>query len=261
MLTLVDIPQWLENLHQEAQQLAATLRDRFVEFSRPLTIAAGTDLSDVLHDHIAFVDSGVLRYVDQDRLIRFYTDGDFVSRIHPLARLDSEFACEMLVCSTRELEHTLAINPKFSIAWFRHRELEIEILHGLCGVHVAPQRQLKHELRTYLAGETIIEQGAPSKEIFVMISGEASVMHNGAEVGSILTNEIFGEIGYLIGSPRAATVNAKSDCMVQIVRGEDFKDLMGAKPTIALQLATTQARRIAGLNNRIISDQGDRESS
>lgn len=252
MLTLSDIPEWLERLDGESRALASALRKRFESFARPQIIPAGTQLADDIRGQVAYVLDGSLRYTRDDRLIRFFNEDDVLYRLLPDAELTTEFSTTLLLCTPRELRHVIATDPRFAHSWTQYRESQLDLMNGLCSVQAPTQRRIKPEIRMYSEGDAIIRAGTPSKEIYVMISGTAAVIHEEMEIGTINCNEIFGEIGFLIGSPRAATVEARDECMVQVVRGEEFKDLMSSRPNIALQLATTQARRIAGLNERIL---------
>ncbi|VDN24779.1 unnamed protein product [Gongylonema pulchrum] len=60
-------------------------------------------------------------------------------------------------------------------------------------------------------GETIIEQGEEGDNFYVIDSGEVDVFVNGEYAVSIKEGGSFGELALIYGTPRAATVIAKSD--------------------------------------------------
>ncbi|VBB31819.1 unnamed protein product [Acanthocheilonema viteae] len=60
-------------------------------------------------------------------------------------------------------------------------------------------------------GETIIEQGEEGDNFYVIDSGEVDVFVNGEYALSIKEGGSFGELALIYGTPRAATVVAKSD--------------------------------------------------
>ncbi len=77
------------------------------------------------------------------------------------------------------------------------------------------------------AGELVFRQGEPSKFIYVVESGEVEIYREligGTEepLGVIGAGGYFGELGPLLGFPRAATVRAKSDVVVMSYSIHDF---------------------------------------
>lgn len=74
-------------------------------------------------------------------------------------------------------------------------------------------------LRTFHTGDTLIEQGEPAFEAYLIIDGEADVYINGdhgsAKVGSLKEGEIFGESALFKGSDYGATVKAVGNTVVQ----------------------------------------------
>jgi len=61
------------------------------------------------------------------------------------------------------------------------------------------------------AGDTIIVQGEDGDNFYVIDSGEVDVFVNGEKVTSIKDGGSFGELALIYGTPRAATIKAKSD--------------------------------------------------
>jgi CRP-like cAMP-binding protein/Zn-dependent protease len=70
---------------------------------------------------------------------------------------------------------------------------------------------LEHgEWRTFAPGDSVIEQGAPGDAFFVIGSGQAGVVKDGAEVAMLGPGEFFGELALLNDAPRNATVAART---------------------------------------------------
>jgi len=61
------------------------------------------------------------------------------------------------------------------------------------------------------AGDTILVQGEDGDNFYVIDSGEVDVFVNGEKVTSIKDGGSFGELALIYGTPRAATVKAKTD--------------------------------------------------
>lgn len=61
----------------------------------------------------------------------------------------------------------------------------------------------------YVDGEPLVVAGDRSTDLFVLLDGEAVVEIGDAVVERLRVGEVFGEIGLLAGTPRAATVRAE----------------------------------------------------
>ena len=64
----------------------------------------------------------------------------------------------------------------------------------------------------YKAGETIIQQGEEGDFFYIIDQGEVEVYVNNKCVTSISDGGSFGELALIYGTPRAATIKAKSEC-------------------------------------------------
>lgn len=65
-----------------------------------------------------------------------------------------------------------------------------------------------YKKKTYLSGQTIINEGDHGHEFFIMKSGEAKVLINGKQVGVLGAGQYFGEMALLDDEVRKATVIA-----------------------------------------------------
>jgi CRP-like cAMP-binding protein len=61
----------------------------------------------------------------------------------------------------------------------------------------------------YQRGDSIIEEGTPGDSFYILIAGEVSVKRAEKELNSLAEGECFGEMGYLSGTRRFATIVAK----------------------------------------------------
>lgn len=62
--------------------------------------------------------------------------------------------------------------------------------------------------KRYSPGERIIGEGDESEAVFVIASGEGAVIKGGVRIATIERGGCFGEMGYLSGRPRSASVTA-----------------------------------------------------
>lgn len=70
------------------------------------------------------------------------------------------------------------------------------------------------ELRRYPPGEDIIKESESSRGLFVLRSGTVGVMRGGKQLAELQPGSILGEIGFVTGAPRTATVQAMRECEV-----------------------------------------------
>jgi uncharacterized protein YhbP (UPF0306 family) len=87
------------------------------------------------------------------------------------------------------------------------------------------------------AGETIVRQGAPADNFFIILDGEAEVVHEeGGEptrIASLSPGQLFGEIAIMREQPRAATVRAVTDARLLALGRDTFRDLIAQSMEIA----------------------------
>ena len=107
----------------------------------------------------------------------------------------------------------------------------------------------KHE-----KGAVIVNQGEVDDSLFVVLSGKGAVMKDGRKITVIEKGECFGEMAYLSGQPRDATVIAETDCVLMKVsatlmdKAPDSLHLLFLK-TFAMTLVNRLSK-----SNRIITD-------
>jgi len=76
------------------------------------------------------------------------------------------------------------------------------------------------------AGETIIVQGEDGDNFYVIDSGEVDVYVNNEKVTSIKDEGSFGELALIYGTPRAATVKAKSDVKLWALDRDTYRRIL-----------------------------------
>ncbi|RME34089.1 MAG: hypothetical protein D6786_05865, partial [Gammaproteobacteria bacterium] len=68
--------------------------------------------------------------------------------------------------------------------------------------------------RAWGDGETIIEEGEEDRALHVLAQGEVTVSRSGREIATLQAGECFGEMAYLGGGRRSATVAAMGPALV-----------------------------------------------
>ena len=121
------------------------------------------------------------------------------------------------------------------------KDLSVEELTGIA-------RQAT--LQQYDAGETIMEEGAPSDSFYVMAAGEAIITvhhtktHEPVEVARVLPFDTIGELGLLLGHGRSATVVAAPDTMLLRFEEKFFHQMFTTLPAFALVTCRVLANRL-----------------
>jgi CRP-like cAMP-binding protein len=94
---------------------------------------------------------------------------------------------------------------------------------------------LFEQSKKYKAGEVIIHEGEENRDLYILSEGilEVSVKDKSQKivVSEIASPEILGEISFLNGSPRTATVSAKTDVEIFILSYEKVQQELSDIPT------------------------------
>jgi len=111
--------------------------------------------------------------------------------------------------------------------------------------------------RTYARGEVLIEEGAISDSLFILLAGELKVFtraENGRELvyNVMHPGEFFGEL-FLDGGPRSASVKAVTTSTCVVVGREQFRDFMVQHPEFAERLVLKLISRVRHVTEQLRS--------
>jgi len=93
-------------------------------------------------------------------------------------------------------------------------------------------------------GKTLIREGAPGREFFVLAEGTAEITRNGEKIDTAGAGDFFGEMALLANRPRNATVTTTSDVDVLVLTSSSFRDLIEVNPLIGLKVMRAVADRL-----------------
>ncbi|XP_076779550.1 cAMP-dependent protein kinase type I-beta regulatory subunit isoform X2 [Arvicanthis niloticus] len=79
---------------------------------------------------------------------------------------------------------------------------------------------------THIDGETVIQQGNEGDNFYVIDQGEVDVYVNGEWVTNISEGGSFGELALIYGTPRAATVKAKTDLKLWGIDRDSYRRIL-----------------------------------
>lgn len=98
-------------------------------------------------------------------------------------------------------------------------------------------------------GRALMRQGEPGTELFVIVSGSATVERDGRVVAqSCGPGEILGEIALVDGGPRTATVTLDEPSRLLVLTRTAFRSLMDEFPSVREAVLETLAERVRGLD-------------
>lgn len=104
-----------------------------------------------------------------------------------------------------------------------------------------------------LRGEVLIEQGSPSRELYLVSAGRFRVELNGTHLGDLDSGSVIGEIAFFTNVPRTATVIASRDSLVFRLTREEYGALCAEIPSLRDAVTAQLSRRIAE-SHRFLSD-------
>ncbi len=121
-------------------------------------------------------------------------------------------------------------------------------------------------VHTLKPGHVIVQQGDTGKSVYVIASGAVKVhttLPSGErlDLATLEPNDFFGEMAFLTGKPRTATVEAAEDAVILEVSEDQLRDLTGRRPRVLQVLQQYSAAREKGTSQKIQSTQQAAESS
>ncbi|MEM7694247.1 MAG: cyclic nucleotide-binding domain-containing protein [Pseudomonadota bacterium] len=111
------------------------------------------------------------------------------------------------------------------------------------------------------AGQTLVEEGDRARDLFVLLSGTAVAVRRGDDGREITLNTIeagdcIGELAFLSGEPRRASVRASTRCEVILVPAARLEALPEPLPVlreVTGALASVAVKRAQGLSDRMLA--------
>jgi len=94
------------------------------------------------------------------------------------------------------------------------------------------------------AGKTLIKEGTPGREFFVLVDGTAEIRRKGKKIDNAGPGDFFGEMALLSDQPRNATVVTTSAVDALVVTARNFRTLIETNPLIALKVMRAVADRL-----------------
>ncbi len=115
-------------------------------------------------------------------------------------------------------------------------------------------------VHTLQPGQTIVKQGDSGKSVYIIASGMVRVhttLPNGdrLDLATLGPSDFFGEMSFLAGKPRTATVETAEDAVVLEVAEDRLRDLVNRRPRVLQVLQQYSDAREKGTSEKIQSAQ------
>src|SRR6266480_2886532 len=94
------------------------------------------------------------------------------------------------------------------------------------------------------AGKTLVTEGEPGHEFFLILKGSASVRRNNRKIASLGPGQYFGEMALLDRGPRTATITADADMTVLVLGQREFSGVLDEIPGVAHKILSVMAARL-----------------
>lgn len=114
------------------------------------------------------------------------------------------------------------------------------------------QRKLLRSLETsFERGSVIFTEGDHTRELYILLAGEIEIIKNNTVIAVVSEpNTYLGEMSTLLGTPRTATLKAKTGCRMLRVPDDRVSDFIAHSPALGFKLAKLLAHRLQEMNEK-----------
>lgn len=104
---------------------------------------------------------------------------------------------------------------------------------------------LEKYITTFENGQIIFLEGDDSQDLFILVSGQLDILKGNKKIAEITDpGDLFGEMSFLLGARRTATVKSRSDGKAICIPKGEITSFLGKFPDIAREITRLLARRL-----------------
>jgi CRP/FNR family transcriptional regulator, cyclic AMP receptor protein len=112
-------------------------------------------------------------------------------------------------------------------------------------------RLLSHtRTETVDAGHTLFVEGAPSSNMYVILTGTAVVKKSGRRIARVGPGDVVGELSVILGGPRTATVQAETPIEWLVLDQGSLRAAIDEVPGLGWHLLHSVAARLDQASRR-----------
>src|SRR6185295_11979802 len=119
----------------------------------------------------------------------------------------------------------------------------IDLFRALPSEELAQIAEIAEE-QPLLAGDRVFAQGEPGDALYLIVEGKVKVHQGDKELVRLGVRDVFGEMAVLDSEPRSASVTAVEDAVLLKIGRDDFRDILGERPEIAMGVMKVLTRRL-----------------
>ena len=106
-------------------------------------------------------------------------------------------------------------------------------------------------------GEVVFREGEESNDLFYIVTGKLDIISGDQRIATLTPDDIFlGEMSFLLGNRRSATVVARGDVRLVKVTKNAFVTGIQKQPHYGIFLARLLAQRLSRLNQQVAAQSG-----
>jgi CRP/FNR family cyclic AMP-dependent transcriptional regulator len=250
MFTINEPPKEFEPLNDRCRELVIQILENIQTPSETFKLRSGNSLYDLGEEKkfVYVLKEGTLAYVLNDRTLFYFQEGDIIGFEKELdiftPHILSDFATVLERFPAQQFIDEVHASATLTALWQEFLGRYIAALYVVARSLFKDAQTVLPEVRNYSEGSVILEQGTIGDEVFTMADGSASVTSNDKKIGEIHTDQVFGLIGALTETPRAASVIAETDCLVLVMKKKDYLELMLSRPSVMQNILTDMAETL-----------------
>jgi CRP-like cAMP-binding protein len=101
------------------------------------------------------------------------------------------------------------------------------------------------------AGKVLVREGEFTRHLYVVLRGTADVMRKGKKLNELVPGDFFGEMAFLSGAPRSATVTARTDLRVMVLGPRELDVIIEKEPALARRMLASMAQRVRSIERSV----------
>ena len=131
-----------------------------------------------------------------------------------------------------------------------HKDAKVDLISGVPLFATCSKKELRMianlaDQVEWPEGKTVIQEGRPGSEFFLLIEGAVSVSRDGEWLRELTAGEWVGEIALISNVPRTATVVTTSPVQALVLTRGGFSQLVADNPSIAAKVLALLGERVA----------------
>ncbi len=114
-----------------------------------------------------------------------------------------------------------------------------------------PSWVVRRYVNYYKKGSIIFREGDRGTEMYCVLNGRVAIRKGDEEIGVIPEKKCFGEMSFLLSSPRVVTAIALDDAELVTISNENLNNLMNEYPSFVVEMLRNMAKRVREMNKLI----------